>query len=648
MKHLFAFLIAITLTLSSFAQDISETVAISAATNFFNRNIGRHLNASRVTREYKDSTLCLYFVTFSDSSWSIVSASSQTMPILAYGDSTDVVGLEPHEIMMNCYKDYVINQIISRNTDSVANLYWQDLRSGGANPKGYNYVLGRQLLDETGRGSNIWGQTKNNQDGCEPSYNQECPQNYLGSDGDCGHRAVGCGAVAMGQVLWYWNWAKSSSRYWNTKWDLLPPNLYPYTPSDQVSELTHFLRNCGTAVNMNYISSTGSWCTMGNIEDALIDTFGYECSRIEHMDSWKYKDSWVDLIRSEIDNGRPVIYYGDNGLFFGGHYFIVDGYKFHQCYYFHVNFGHNGTGGYYLLHQIRENDDYYNRNLKAIVGISPTYEYNVDELPYDIVNFHHNEFAANDINIPEENHTYVVRSDKNVSLNASHAITLSSGFHASRGANVSCRIVPELSSGMYISVNYWPNAMILPNSNGLTINVDNADSWECTITQGNSNNVIYQSAGLIQSNNICIWDGENVAPDVSTYVCKVKFKNSFGRILENTFSVVVINGAGDAANSEGEIEDKGASLNDYETVSLLADDALSVYPNPSTGRFNIKVDGDTIMHIVIYDSNGNLCYTDKYYNSDLVELNLSKFHKGVYVAVVESANKKYIQKLIIN
>lgn len=74
----------------------------------------------------------------------------------------------------------------------------------------------------------------------------------------------------------------------------------------------------------------------------------------------------------------------------------------------------------------------------------------------------------------------------------------------------------------------------------------------------------------------------------------------------------------------------------------------TVYPNPSTGRFNIKVDGDTIMHIVIYDSNGNLCYTDKYYNSDLVELNLSKFHKGVYVAVVESANKKYIQKLIIN
>ena len=52
-----------------------------------------------------------------------------------------------------------------------------------------------------------WGQSTNNNGYCYNTYNKFCPDWYPLS---CRRTYVGCTAVALGQVMWYWQWPHSA------------------------------------------------------------------------------------------------------------------------------------------------------------------------------------------------------------------------------------------------------------------------------------------------------------------------------------------------------------------------------------------------------------------------------------------------------
>jgi hypothetical protein len=88
-----------------------------------------------------------------------------------------------------------------------------------------------------------------------------------------------------------------------------------------------------------------------------------------------YSDlQWADLIRSELQMGRPVIYSGYTDDESSGHTFILDGYKVESgVELFHVNWGWAGAGnGYYQLHEM---SDYQGRSWKknpnVVIAIEP-------------------------------------------------------------------------------------------------------------------------------------------------------------------------------------------------------------------------------------------------------------------------------------
>lgn len=59
-------------------------------------------------------------------------------------------------------------------------------------------------------------------------------------------------------------------------------------------------------------------------------------------------DIWIDMLRAEIDAGRPLIYRGTDREYSSGHIFVVDGYNDEDM--FHVNWGWSGIGnGYFAL-----------------------------------------------------------------------------------------------------------------------------------------------------------------------------------------------------------------------------------------------------------------------------------------------------------
>ncbi|MCZ8197682.1 MAG: T9SS type A sorting domain-containing protein [Flavobacterium sp.] len=73
--------------------------------------------------------------------------------------------------------------------------------------------------------------------------------------------------------------------------------------------------------------------------------------------------------------------------------------------------------------------------------------------------------------------------------------------------------------------------------------------------------------------------------------------------------------------------------------------SVSVYPNPSTGRLQIKADSAVSVELV--DVLGKVVFTSKNVNNDTV-LDLSSLNKGIYLAKITGENINYTEKVILN
>ncbi len=220
-----------------------------------------------------------------------------------------------------------------------------------------------------------WNQSGNeswNPD-CDKVYNRSCPVINTNKDNLCGHAVAGCVAVAVGQIMRYWEWpymanvpTTSGS---NTKeihfFELgSTPSFLSNSSSVMEAILTSdFLRDCGYDMGMNYGETSLA------TDAAAVNTFihfGYNPNTIHNQGDW-YTSGWTNILHSEIAAGRPV-YYGARTASIGGkgHTYILDGYDAYGLY--HVNLG---WGIYY--------NDYYSINSiygyshwqSAIWGIQP-------------------------------------------------------------------------------------------------------------------------------------------------------------------------------------------------------------------------------------------------------------------------------------
>lgn len=217
-------------------------------------------------------------------------------------------------------------------------------------------------------------------------YNMLCPEDNNGPDG---HVPTGCVATAMAQILKYWEYPNSAhnigwheyehpvygtlgahfgyaggSYYWNYM-----PNQLTYSSSTyQKESVASLMFHCGVSVEMNYgPSESSAYSTSAEIAfRAFFDYNGATLVNKPDNDS-----QWINLLRTELDNGRPVFY---SGYGTGGHAFICDGYN--NSNYFHFNWGWGGTAdGSFLLSSLTPTVNGYqfdfSYNQQAIIGIEP-------------------------------------------------------------------------------------------------------------------------------------------------------------------------------------------------------------------------------------------------------------------------------------
>ena len=206
-----------------------------------------------------------------------------------------------------------------------------------------------------------WGQG-------EP-MNRLCPLNGAGD-----RTSVGCGPLAMAQILYYWKYPNEvgdlpgypgTGYQWysgmeGTTFDysLMLDNYYVHNPEtgnptgyvsfteEQANEVAKLCRYCGQGCKARYgnanATSTGSYTY--DQRDAF-KLFGYnENMQLIGKDpsyycsnSNKYSiEEWIDLINIELQAGRPIPYHD----LYEGHAWVLDGVDADGK--FHMNWGFNG------------------------------------------------------------------------------------------------------------------------------------------------------------------------------------------------------------------------------------------------------------------------------------------------------------------
>ena len=190
-------------------------------------------------------------------------------------------------------------------------------------------------------------------------YNQDCPD----------EKPVGCGPLAMGQIMKYYEYPTRG--YGEHGGINFAEQTYDFSKiiSGHVSgfgafEVAKLLHHAGVAADANYYYPNGTGVNNGDLLNAMKQYFGYSNSAKMKMRNEIHDSDWDALVYNELANKRPVIYSGNppKGV---GHIFIVDGYNDG---YYHVNWGWGGRlDGNYLLTSLRD----YNYAQSASIGLAP-------------------------------------------------------------------------------------------------------------------------------------------------------------------------------------------------------------------------------------------------------------------------------------
>lgn len=258
-------------------------------------------------------------------------------------------------------------------------------------------------------GEILWGQGA--------PYNNMCPT-YDGGT----HYYVGCVATAATQIMRYHSYPEHgtgsktitvngqsvTADFGNTTydWDNMLPTYedvsYTAAQGNAVATLAaHF----GVAVNMEY-QPAGSGAHSMEVPNALREYFNYDQAVTMRKRDYYSSTEWLQLIKSELDAGRPVYYGASSDVGSSGHAFVCDGYDSED--YVHINWGWYGTSNGYFLVSHLDPDDLgigggtggYNLDQEIITGIQPLVSGTTYERPlYNSLSMRLITQSANDFNV---------------------------------------------------------------------------------------------------------------------------------------------------------------------------------------------------------------------------------------------------------
>lgn len=373
MRKIILTAIATLIAATALADKVSVERAMLVARNFWMQETGGVPQLTDISGEAGVNELYIFDVN-SGKGYIVVSGDDVAYPVVAYS-RTSAFGTGNIAPAVKYMLGYYENQIVyarGLGEGAVGDVTkeWNALESGRAlEAKSSSEVA--QLM------TSRWSQ--------EEPYNDMCPK----ADG-MDRCVTGCVATAMAQVMRYWEYPThgvgqhsytyndrpiavthmlgDSTAVWlydtltvdyeNTyyDWDNMPDIATPDSPDSEKAAVATLMYHCGVAVDMVYTpSGSGAFMTRQEVinfdsvhysteiaaEVVIPQYFGYSENTKGLMRSDFESTEWLALLKSELSNGRPIIYAGNDAGTDYGHAFVLDGYNARL--FFHCNFGWGGA-----------------------------------------------------------------------------------------------------------------------------------------------------------------------------------------------------------------------------------------------------------------------------------------------------------------
>jgi|GEM_PF-3253260 Bacterial surface proteins containing Ig-like domains len=284
----------------------------------------------------ESAPVCYFYKQKSGKGFAIVSGDKRITPLIGYSD-TESIDVDNLPVQLTALLDSMQTRVERMDRKAPVHPGWH--AATGENP------AGERLLSTA-----EWGQG-------EP-YNSESPV----VDGV--QAPTGCVATSMSIVMKYhgfpekgqktitdWNptsdaWEEHDYSKDTFNWALMQDSYTAENPGNEASrnEVAHLMRCAGISVNMNYYQNE-SGAPVLNAAVALHRYFNYSADVAQYHKDLYDEAEWYNRVRSNIDAGHPVIYFGEGT---GAHAFVLDGYDNSDK--FHINWGWDGAAnGYYDL-----------------------------------------------------------------------------------------------------------------------------------------------------------------------------------------------------------------------------------------------------------------------------------------------------------
>ncbi len=369
MKHFYSLtIILFCFVLNLLAKPIDKKEAEQLAVNFYSfyapDGISDFSIKEVLVSEYNNSN-SFYIMAFNAGGFVIISADDNAYPILGYSFTSPVSKKIKNPGLLTKFESY------HKQIDYLRKLKTADLKISNAWADLRNKNLKRDLKAAGPLLSTIWNQLG--------EYNNLCPSNT----------PTGCVATAMAQIMNYHEWPE-----YGNSWHQFIPQTHPeyglqtanfsttaYDWANMVDDLTAgnstaekeaistLMFHCGVSVEMDY-DSEGSGANSVDVMHSLTNYFLYEHTSIQMVDfDVANETEWLDLIKNEIDNNRPVYYSGGSSAD-GGHAWVCDGYD--DSDYLHINWGWGGyEDGFFQASAMSAGGYDFSEYNTIIIGIEP-------------------------------------------------------------------------------------------------------------------------------------------------------------------------------------------------------------------------------------------------------------------------------------
>lgn len=381
---------AILCIIPAVAETVSVSKASAAASAFFNGRSGTRsglrptlvwTGTSSGTRSASDPAF--YVFNFNGGGFVVIAGDDAAQPVLGYSETGSFRADNLPSNIRDWFDGYASQvEFIRKNR----------LTATADIVQAWNAVMGG-LLKDSGNKKELktptWGQD-------EPYYGN-CPEVD-------GHKAVtGCVATAVAEIMRYHRWPERATgklpgyKYKSDlgneitipehtfsgtyNWNEMPEayfvrksgQWYKNYTEDQARAVAAVMEDAGKMLQSYYnsadseLGTEGTGATSYDIPLVLVRYMAYDSTAIlKHRDDMKY-DQWAAMLKTEIDEGRPVCYSGSGDS--GGHQFILDGYSDNM---FYINWGWDSqNNGWFSLQALNPTGYSFSFSQTAVVGIRP-------------------------------------------------------------------------------------------------------------------------------------------------------------------------------------------------------------------------------------------------------------------------------------